>query len=54
MLVQIPLMDIRTELLGPLTCQLTQTNLTQSITLQKHAQLARGKNTLGNKLPTTP
>ena len=49
MLAQIPLMAIRMELLGPLICQLTQTNLTQSITLQKPVQNARGRNTFGFK-----
>ncbi len=47
MLVQTQLMVTRMELLEPLTCQLTQTKLTQSITLQKHALNARGRNTFG-------
>ena len=47
--VQTPLTDIRMELLGPLTFKLTQTKLTQSITLQKHVQNAKVRNTFGYK-----
>jgi len=49
MLVQIPLMAIRMELLEPLTYQLTQTKLTQFTILQKLALNARGRNTFGFK-----
>jgi len=49
MLVQIPLMAIRMELLEPLTYQLTQTKLTQFTILQKLALNARVRNTFGFK-----
>jgi ligand-binding sensor protein len=45
--VQIPLMAIRMELLEPLIFNQIQTNLTQSITLQKHALNVKGKNISG-------
>ena len=54
MLVQTQLMVTRMELLEPLTCQLTQTKLTQSITLQKLVQNARGRNTYGFRMTKHP
>ena len=49
MLVQTQLMAIRMELSEPLIFRLTQTKLTQSITLQKPVQNARVRNTFGYK-----
>jgi hypothetical protein len=48
--VQIPLMVIRMELSELLTYQLIQTKLIQSITPQKLALNARGRNTFGYEI----